>query len=517
MKSASSRLNSRSGKGRILQLKARSHQREYDLFCRLRDQVGEQATAIRDAARAIASLDALAGLAELAATQGYCRPELTGGRCLEIEGGRHPVVEQLLSEQAFVPNSVALGDSDKPDLVVLTGPNASGKSCYLRQCGVLQLMAQMGSWIPAERAAIGLADRIFTRVGAVDDLASGQSTFMVEMAETANILQHASERSLVLLDEIGRGTATFDGLSIAWAVAEHLASATPWPRGTQHLCHPLPRAQCARRQPQQRGQLPSGCGRTRRRTGVSAQSDAWRGRSQLRDRAARLAGVPPAVVQRARQVLERIEGVSRWRADPAKRAAARHSQQQPPAQRRGCPPNGSAAGHWLPNGACYPPHQQNQPACQSPKLALNPLQSHDQATAPKPWERCRSTPLPQGGPAGQQQPSPRPLGSVLRELSAGAHCKTLWTGLANVRAAIGATAAAAIAVSVRITAPGPGRDAAAVQAPGVNAAAVPKLDHHCCEPNAPTPPAPTAVAPLTQQGLDPLDAFREDRMVQVRR
>ena len=153
--------------------------------------MGEQATAIRDAAKAIASLDALAGLAELAATQGYCRPELSGDRCLEIHNGRHPVVEQLLSDSAFVPNSVALGRPGEPDLVVLTGPNASGKSCYLRQCGVLQLMAQMGSWIPAERAAIGLADRIFTRVGAVDDLASGQSTFMVEMAETANILQHA--------------------------------------------------------------------------------------------------------------------------------------------------------------------------------------------------------------------------------------------------------------------------------------------------------------------------------------
>lgn len=295
--------------GRILQLKARSHQREYDLFCRLRDQVGEQATAIRDAARAVASLDALAGLAELAATQGYCRPELTDGRCLEIEGGRHPVVEQLLSESAFVPNSVALGHGDKPDLVVLTGPNASGKSCYLRQCGVLQLMAQMGSWIPAERAAIALADRIFTRVGAVDDLASGQSTFMVEMAETANILQHASERSLVLLDEIGRGTATFDGLSIAWAVAEHLASAPPHGLGARSIFathyHELnalagSHSNVANFQvvvEEQDAELvflhkvmPGGADRS---YGIEA---------------ARLAGVPPSVVQRARQVLERIEG-----------------------------------------------------------------------------------------------------------------------------------------------------------------------------------------------------------------
>ena len=208
--------------GQIFQLRARACQREYELFCQLREQVGAMATPIRQAARAVAALDALAGLADVAATNGYCAPELSDNRELQLQASRHPVVEQRLVETNFIPNDVHLGQGT--DLVVLTGPNASGKSCYLRQIGLIQLLAQIGSWVPAKAARIGIADRIFTRVGAVDDLAAGQSTFMVEMSETANILHHASDRSLVLLDEIGRGTATFDGLSIAWAVSEHLAS-----------------------------------------------------------------------------------------------------------------------------------------------------------------------------------------------------------------------------------------------------------------------------------------------------
>jgi DNA mismatch repair protein MutS len=155
--------------------------------------------------------------------QNYCRPQITAYRTLSIEAGRHPVVEQTLPSGFFVPNTAHLGAPGQPDLVILTGPNASGKSCYLRQIGLIQLMAQVGSYVPAKAATLGLGDRIFTRVGAVDDLATGQSTFMVEMNETANILNHATAHSLVLLDEIGRGTATFDGLSIAWAVAEYLA------------------------------------------------------------------------------------------------------------------------------------------------------------------------------------------------------------------------------------------------------------------------------------------------------
>ncbi|MBF2097176.1 MAG: DNA mismatch repair protein MutS [Gloeomargaritaceae cyanobacterium C42_A2020_066] len=209
---------------RILGLQEEIQRLEYDLFQDLRVEVAAHGEAIRTVALAVAAADALASLAEVAIYQGYSRPAVTAERDLWVTAGRHPVVEQLLPAGCFVPNDVHLGDPAGPDLVVLTGPNASGKSCYLRQVGLIQLLAQVGSFVPAAQARLGLCDRIFTRVGAVDDLAMGQSTFMVEMCETANILHHATPRSLVLLDEIGRGTATFDGLAIAWSVAEHLAS-----------------------------------------------------------------------------------------------------------------------------------------------------------------------------------------------------------------------------------------------------------------------------------------------------
>lgn len=209
---------------RILTAQTDINQREYELFVQLRQEAGSRAEAIRQVAQTLAAVDALFGLAEVAVQQGYTRPLLTTDRRLIIEEGRHPVVEKSLPQGLFVPNSVQLGSPHGPDLIVLTGPNMSGKSTYLRQIGLIQILAQMGSFVPARRAELGLCDRVFTRIGAVDDLATGQSTFMVEMNETANILNHAGERSLVLLDEIGRGTATFDGLSIAWAVAEYLAT-----------------------------------------------------------------------------------------------------------------------------------------------------------------------------------------------------------------------------------------------------------------------------------------------------
>ncbi|MBX9253755.1 DNA mismatch repair protein MutS [Desmonostoc muscorum CCALA 125] len=227
---------------RILTARDDLNQLEYEIFTALREEVAEQAEVIRNLSRAVAAADVLCALAELAVQQGYCRPEMLSGREINIVDGRHPVVEQSLPAGFFVPNSTQLGSrelgvgsseeeisllptphSPFPDLIILTGPNASGKSCYLRQVGLIQLMAQIGSFVPARFARLGICDRIFTRVGAVDDLATGQSTFMVEMNETANILNHATSRSLVLLDEIGRGTATFDGLSIAWAVAEYIA------------------------------------------------------------------------------------------------------------------------------------------------------------------------------------------------------------------------------------------------------------------------------------------------------
>ncbi|MDP5017467.1 MAG: DNA mismatch repair protein MutS, partial [Dolichospermum sp.] len=222
---------------RILTARDDLNQLEYEIFDALRDEVGSHAEIIRNISRAVAAADVLCGLGELAVHQGYCRPEMLTGREIDVIDGRHPVVEQSLPAGFFVPNSTWLGRKETnhrgtedteglsvhPDLVILTGPNASGKSCYLRQVGLIQLMAQIGSFVPARAAKLGICDRIFTRVGAVDDLATGQSTFMVEMNETANILNHATAKSLVLLDEIGRGTATFDGLSIAWAVAEYLA------------------------------------------------------------------------------------------------------------------------------------------------------------------------------------------------------------------------------------------------------------------------------------------------------
>ena len=221
---------------RILTAREDLNRLEYEIFVDLRNQVGKQAEQIRNLSRAVAAIDILCGLAEVTVHQGYCRPEMVEGREITIIDGRHPVVEQSLPAGFFVPNSAYLGSkelgvgsseqgiSPLPDLIILTGPNASGKSCYLRQVGLIQLMAQTGSYVPAASARLGICDRIFTRVGAVDDLATGQSTFMVEMNETANILNHATAKSLVLLDEIGRGTATFDGLSIAWAVAEYLAT-----------------------------------------------------------------------------------------------------------------------------------------------------------------------------------------------------------------------------------------------------------------------------------------------------
>ncbi len=206
---------------KVLRAEEQSQRLEYELFLKLRDQVAAQAQQLLRTAEVLAQLDVLAALAELADGQNYCRPELCDESILEIGQGRHPVLEQVLSAGVFVPNDTAMGP-EAGTLLLITGPNMAGKSTYIRQVALLTLMAQMGSFVPAERARIGLADRIFTRVGAGDELTRGQSTFMVEMTETANILHNATTRSLVILDEIGRGTSTYDGLALAWSVAEHL-------------------------------------------------------------------------------------------------------------------------------------------------------------------------------------------------------------------------------------------------------------------------------------------------------
>ncbi len=209
---------------------------EYRLFEEIRDQVRRQSAVIQGCARAVGAIDTLEALAAAALSSRYVRPEIDSSDRLEIINGRHPVIEQILLEERFVGNDTVM-DGDENQIFIITGPNMAGKSTYIRQVALLVLMAQIGSFLPADSARIGVVDRIFTRVGASDELARGQSTFMVEMVETANILHHATSRSLVVLDEIGRGTSTFDGISIAWAVAEYLHNHAPSKARTLFATH----------------------------------------------------------------------------------------------------------------------------------------------------------------------------------------------------------------------------------------------------------------------------------------
>ncbi len=203
---------------RVLNAEEQIRDLESQLFRQLCRQVGDEAQRLLNTARALARLDVVSSLAEVASHKGFVRPEVVEEDVLEIRNGRHPVVEEFLKTSRFVPNDAVFESGER--IRVITGPNMSGKSTYLRQVALIALMAQMGSFVPADSARIGLTDRIFTRIGAQDEIHAGQSTFMVEMVETANILHHATSRSLLILDEIGRGTSTYDGVSIAWAVVE---------------------------------------------------------------------------------------------------------------------------------------------------------------------------------------------------------------------------------------------------------------------------------------------------------
>ena len=196
---------------------------EYDLFCEVRDKIGAEVIRIQKTAKSIAGIDVFCSLSVVATRRSYVKPSINDKGVIQIKNGRHPVVEQMMRDDMFVANDTFL-DNGKNRLSVITGPNMAGKSTYMRQVALIVLMAQLGSFVPAQEADIGICDRIFTRVGASDDLASGQSTFMVEMTEVANILRNATRNSLLVLDEIGRGTSTFDGLSIAWAVIEHISN-----------------------------------------------------------------------------------------------------------------------------------------------------------------------------------------------------------------------------------------------------------------------------------------------------
>ena len=196
---------------------------EYDLFCEVRDAIAAEVVRIQKTARAIAAVDVFVSLSTVATRNNYVKPQINEKGTIQIKGGRHPVVEKMMRDDMFVANDTIL-DNSKNRISIITGPNMAGKSTYMRQTALIVLMAQIGSFVPADQANIGICDRIFTRVGASDDLASGQSTFMVEMTEVANILRNATKNSLLILDEIGRGTSTFDGLSIAWAVVEHISN-----------------------------------------------------------------------------------------------------------------------------------------------------------------------------------------------------------------------------------------------------------------------------------------------------
>jgi DNA mismatch repair protein MutS len=279
--------------------------REQEIVRLLCDSVASQASELLAAAQAAAELDAVRSLAEAAADLGWVRPEVTQDLRLEVAGGRHPVVEAALPPGSFVPNDLLL-DPDGEQVVVLTGPNMAGKSTYLRQAALIVLLAQCGSFVPASAALVGMADRIFTRVGAHDDLAAGMSTFMVEMTETANILNHATRSSLVVFDEVGRGTSTYDGVSIAQAVVEHIHDSPRLGCRTLFATHYHELTALAERLPRVRNQ----------RVEVLEEGDRVRFLHRVvpggADRSygihvAALAGLPPPVIARARQVLADLE------------------------------------------------------------------------------------------------------------------------------------------------------------------------------------------------------------------
>ena len=297
---------------------------EARLFAELRETAARRTEALQRNALLLGQVDCYAALAAAAARFGYVRPEVHDGRTLEIEGGRHPVVEQALpAGEPFIPNSIYL-DPDDAQIVLITGPNMAGKSVVLRQTGLIVLLAQAGSFVPAESARIGVVDRIFTRVGASDNLAEGESTFLVEMNETANILNNATPRSLILLDEVGRGTSTFDGLSIAWALVEYLHEREDVAARTLFATHYHELNELANRYHRVR----TACIRVEEHEGrvIFLRKLAPEGADHsFGIEVARMAGLPEPVIARARQILEQLES-RRTEVDAGEQGAARAAQ-----------------------------------------------------------------------------------------------------------------------------------------------------------------------------------------------
>jgi DNA mismatch repair protein MutS len=289
---------------KVLGAEERIIQLETELFTEVCRQIAAETKRIQLTARALAALDAISSSAETSARRRFVRPVMHDSDELEIVQGRHPVIE-VFSDEPFVPNSIYLNNSTDR-LLIITGPNMGGKSTVLRQTALISILAQMGCFVPAERARLPLLDRIWTRVGASDDLTRGRSTFMVEMTETAAILHSSTPRSLVLLDEIGRGTATFDGLSIAWAVAEYLHNSPEHAAKTLFATHYHELTELAERLPgAQNYQITA----TEREGEVVFLHRLERGRASKSYgiEVARLAGLPPAVLANAREVMERLE------------------------------------------------------------------------------------------------------------------------------------------------------------------------------------------------------------------
>ena len=310
----------------ILTAKERIVAMEYDLFVRLREHLAGQTARLQRSANAVASIDALCSLATVAMKQGYCRPEVDTGPYICIQDGRHPVVEQMLKDSLFVPNDTDLGSSGN-QVAIITGPNMAGKSTYMRQVALIVIMAQMGSFVPARSARIGIVDRVFTRVGASDDLSSGQSTFMVEMTEVAQILRHATARSLLILDEIGRGTSTYDGMAIARAVLEYAANTRQLGAKTLFATHyhelteieqELPNVRNFNIAVKKRGEKMIFLRKIVR--GAADQSYGVE--------VANLAGLPGSVITRARQLLRALESGAQPTAAPPRQGAERAQKDQ---------------------------------------------------------------------------------------------------------------------------------------------------------------------------------------------